>query len=395
MATADDHGSDDLRILAPYRLTRRQALYTGGAGALSLWLAACGGSSGEGGGGGGDDASGSQESVSSDKPIEDELLVANWIDYSDPANYKGFTSQKGPKISTDGYGSNDELLAKLNAGGSAFDIVVPTGYAVKTMIDKGLALKLNRELLPNLANLQPKFTQTEYDRGNQYSVPKDYGITSFYWRTAVVDGDPKTLAEAYEMLKEYEDARVNFLEGSTQNLGTALNAVGYSLNSEDEGEIDEAKELLLSVKPYVDTISSTYIPRGEKGDIDLGIGWNGDVARIIAARAEKDDEVKFMVPEGKTEYWVDNWVIPADAKNPVAAHAWINFMLDPKRAARETEYHQYPVPVRGVEDIADKAITGNPVIYVDPAQLEEYETQIQTPAGSRLRDRAYTEFKAA
>ncbi len=227
-------------------------------------------------------------------------------------------------------------------------------------------------------------------------MPKDYGVTSFWWRTAVVKDQPRTLMDAFDVLKELSgSARVNFLEGGTQNSAIALAALGHSINSEDQAELDEAKELLLSVKPKVDTINSTYIPRGQKGDIDFGIGWNGDVARIIESRAKRDDEVVFLLPEGKTEYWVDNWVIPSAARHPVAAHKWINEMLDPQNAAKETEYHQYAVPVKGVEEIADKAIVTNDVIYVPAAKLESYETQIQTPRGQQLRDRLYTEFKAA
>lgn len=388
----DHEPSQDLKILAPRELNRRQALQLGGAGALSMWLAACGGTSGGGGGGGG-----AAKTVAATAKIENgPLLLANWVDYSDPANFKDYTKDFGPKITIDGYGSNEELLAKLNAGGSAFDIVVPTGYAVKTMIDKGLALKLNHELLPNLKNLQPKFTKTDYDPGNVYSVPKDYGVTSFYWRTAVVKDQPKTIAEALEVLKGLpKSTRVNVLEGSTQNLALALVALGYSLNSEDQGEIDKAKQLLISVKPNIKTINSTYIQRASRGDIDFGMGWNGDVARVIAARAKKDDEVIFMVPDGKTEYWVDNWVIPSAAKNPIAAHKWINFVLEPKRAGMETAYHQYPVPIQGVEAFAPKKIVENPVIYVDQAKIANYETQIVTPKGQQMRDRAYTEFKAA
>jgi spermidine/putrescine transport system substrate-binding protein len=390
----------DLKILAPRGLSRRQVLKLGGASALSLWIAACGGSSGggsSGGGGGSSSQSGAAETAKKvTGPIEGRLLVANWVDYSDPANYKTYTRQNGPKITIDGYGSNEELLAKLNAGGSAFDIVVPTGYAVKTMMDKGEALALDHSLLPNLKNLQPKFTKTEYDPGNKYSVPKDYGVTSFWWRTAVVKDKPTTLKESFDVLKSLPSSvRVNFLEGGTQVAAIALAALGYSINTEDQGQIDQAKKLLLSVKDKIDTINSTYIERGSKGDIDFGMGWNGDVARVIAARKKQGDEVVFLVPDGKTEYWVDNWVIPSAAKDPVAAHRWINFMLQPRVAAKETAYHQYPVPVAGVERFAPKAIVDNPVIYVDPAKIANYETQVQTPRGQQQRDRLYTEFKAA
>lgn len=389
----EDQRPDELRVLAP--MSRRQAILAGAAGAATLLLPGCGGSSDDGGGADGAKTTGGSK-LPATAPVEaGPLLIANWVDYSDPTSYKEYTRRVKPKITVDGYGSNDELLAKLSAGGANFDIVVPTGYAVKTMIDKGLAMELSRDLIPNMKNIQERFRNVAYDPGNKYSVPKDYGVTSFWWRTAVVKEDPKTLGECFELLEKYRSARVNFLEGATQNAQLALNALGFSLNSEDPDEIEQAKQLLIESKPYIDTINSTFIPRGEKGSIDFGTGWNGDVARIIAARAKKDDEVKFLLPEGKTEFWVDNWVIPASAKNPVAAHKWIDLMLDPEIAAKETAYHAYAVPVIGVEKLAPKELVENPIIYVPQERLAEYETQVQTPRGQQLRDRMYTEFKAA
>jgi spermidine/putrescine-binding protein len=402
----DEERPEELRILVhesqreglARALTRRQALAAGGAGALALYLAACGGSTGENdddqtGGAAGEET----PSVPTDAPIErGPLLVANWVDYTDPANYKAYTKELGPKVTVSGYGSNDELLAKLQAGGSKFDVVAPTGYAVKTMIDQDLALKLNHELIPNLKNLQPAFTKTEYDPGNEYSVPKDYGITSFYWLTDKTDFSGTTIKECFEFLKtpEAKDLRVNFLEGATQVLALALKAAGFSLNSEKEDEIDAAKELLLEVKPNVDTINSTFIERATRGDIDFGMGWNGDIRRAIEQLAKKGREMIFLVPDDSTEYWVDNWVIPKGAENPVAAHKWLDYVLDPVNAGREMSYHQYPVPVTDIQGV-DPKLVEDPIIAIPDEAIQRYETQLQTPKGQTLRDRAYTEFKAA
>lgn len=393
---------DELNILAPHdqrsaiqrMVTRRQALAAGGGAAMAAYLAACGGSSSSSGGG---DSSSEAKTTPADAPVEQgDLLMANWVDYSDPKNYKEYQAQIGPKVKVSGYGSNDELLAKLRAGGSKFDIVAPTGYAVKTMIDQGLALKLNHELLPNLKNLSPAFTKTEYDPGNQYSVAKDYGITSFYWMTDKVSDNPKTIGEAFELLKDpkMKDLNVNFLEGGTQVMALALNALDYSLNSEDQAQIDEAKQLLIDVKPNIDTISSTFIERASRGEIDYGMGWNADIRRAIVQLKKKGREMVFLVPDGKTEYWVDNWVIPAASDHPVAAHKWINFVLDPVVAGREMNYHQYPVPVEGIKGV-NPDLVKDPIISIPSAKLEGYETQLQTPKGTAQRDRAYTEFKAA
>jgi spermidine/putrescine transport system substrate-binding protein len=402
---------DELNILVPESrraavermVTRRQALLAGGGAAMAAYLAGCGGSTGGDEGGGGSGGGGGGEE-SADKPptpangqVEDgDLLLANWVDYSDPANYKGYTKEYGPKVKVSGFGSNDEILAKMRAGGAKYDIVSPTGYAVKTMADLGLIMPLTKELIPNMSNISPAFTKTDYDPGNKYSVPKDYGITSFYWLTDKMSEQPTTIAECFEFLKSpaAKDLRVNFLEGGTQVMAIALAALGYSINSEDQGEIDEAKQLLIDVKPNVDTINSTFIERAQRGEIDFGMGWNGDIRRAIVTLAKKDREMVFLVPEGPTEYWVDNWVIPTDAEHPVAAHKWIDFILDPVNAGKEMNYHAYPVPVKDIQGV-DPKLAEDPVINIPDEKIQGYESQIETAKGLQQRNRAYTEFKAA
>ena len=403
---------DELNILVPNEqvasvhrmVTRRQALYAGGAAAMAAYAAGCGGSTGGGGESGGSGGSGGNEEASAEKPptpadgkVEDgDLLLANWVDYSDPANYKGYAKEYGPTVKVSGFGSNDEILAKLRAGGSKYDVISPTGYAVKTMADLGLIMPLTHELIPNLSNLSPAFKETDYDPGNKYSVAKDYGVTSFYWLTDKTDFDGKTIADAFEFLKspEAKDLRVNFLEGGTQIMALALAALGYSINTEDQGEVDEAKQLLIDVKPNVDTVSSTFIERATRGEIDFGMGWNGDIRRAIVELEKKGREMVFMIPEGPTEYWVDNWVIPADGEHPVAAHKWIDFVLEPAAAGREMNYHQYPVPVVEIEGV-DPDLADDPTIAITDEQIGQYESQIETPKSLEQRNRAYTEFKAA
>ncbi len=402
---------DELNILVPESqvtavqrmVTRRQALIAGGGAAMAAYMAGCGGSTGGESGGGGDGGGGGEESAEAKPPTpadgqveSGELLLANWVDYSDPANYKAYQQEYGLKVNVTGFGSNDEILAKLRAGGSKFDVISPTGYAVKTMADLGLIMPLTHELIPNIKNIQPAFTETDYDPGNKYSVPKDYGITSFYWLTDKVSDKPTTIGECFELLKDpkMKDLKVNFLEGGTQVVAMALAALGYSINSEEEGEIEEAKQLLIDVKPQVDTINLTFIERAQRGEIDFGMGWNGDIRRAIVTLAKKDREMVFLVPDGPTEYWVDNWVIPADAEHPVAAHKWIDFILDPVNAGKEMNYHAYPVPVVGIQGV-DKELAEDPVINIPDEKIAGYESQIETARGLQQRNRAYTEFKAA
>jgi spermidine/putrescine-binding protein len=405
-----DDRPDELNILVPESrraavermVTRRQALLAGGGAALAAYLAGCGGSTagdggGGSGGGGGEETAEEKPPTPADGEVEQgNLLLANWVDYSDPANYKGYAKEYGPKIKISGFGSNEEILAKLRAGGSKYDVVAPSQNAVKTMADLGLLMPLTHELIPNMKNISPAFTKSEYDPGNKYSIPKDYGITSFYWLTESVSEKPTTLAECFELLKtpKFKDLNVNFLEGGVQLMALALAALGYSINTEDQKEIDEATQLLVDVKPNVDTVNATYIERASRGEIDFGMGWNGDVRRAIQALKKKDREMVFMVPEGKGDYWVDNWVIPADAEHPVAAHKWIDYILDPVNAGREMNYHQYAVPVEGIKGV-DPKLANDPIIDIPDAKIEGYEPQIDTARGLQQRNRAYSEFKAA
>lgn len=389
---------DCLNVLAPEAragavrdlLTRRQALVAGAAGLAGAFLAGCGGHSGAAPAQG--SSSGGAGKLAG-KPIEQQLLMANWVDYSDPKDYKAFTKQFGPKLNVSGYGSNDELIAKLSAGGTNYDIVVPSGSYVPEMIQKNLLLKLDHSLIPNLKNLQPSFTRTKYDPGNKYSITKDYGITSFYYRKDVVKNPPDTLHGWFEILPQYKGKNINFIEGASEMWGIVLLAAGHHENSTNEADYKDALALALKVKPAIKTINSTYIERLGRGQIDIGLGWNGDVLRGANEAKKRNIDIGFTVPQGAGEYWTDNWAIASSTKDPVAAHKWINFVLRPDIAAREWNYVGYTVPVTGAEAHVDPAIADSPMVKVPASTLDGYDTTIVTPRVNELYAQYYTKFK--
>jgi spermidine/putrescine-binding protein len=385
---------EGLNILAPEprrralqrALTRRQALSAGFGGAAALYLAACGGTSGGGGGGGAATTAAKKASALAGKPIEGQLLMSNWVDYVDPKDLKAFRKELGPKVTLEGYGSNDELIAKLSAGGSNYDVIVPSGSYVPEAIEKNLLMPLDHSLIPNLKNLDPAFTKTKYDPGNKYSITKDFGITSFYYRKDVVKDPPNTLSGWFEMLPKYKGKNINFIEGGSEIWGVLMLAAGHSEQSD--------KEIAKSVKPAIKTISSTYIERLGRGQIDIGLGWNGDVLRGAIEAKKHGIEIGYSVTEPPGEYWTDNWTISAGAKNPVAAHKWIDYVLRPDIAAKEWNYVGYKVPVVGAEANVDPAISKSPMIDIPSATLEKYDTAIVTPEINDLIAKYYTKFKA-
>jgi spermidine/putrescine-binding protein len=375
-------------------VTRRQALSASMVGLAGLYLAGCGGKSGGGGGSGAASSSTPEASKLKGKPIESSLLLANWADYSDPKNYKSYTKELGPKVSVEGYGSNDELIAKLSAGGSAYDVVVPSASYVPECIQKGLLMPLDHSLIPNLKNLEASFTKTKYDPGNKYSITKDYGITSFYYRADVVKDPPTTIEDWFKELPKYKGKNINFIEGGSETWGMFMLGAGKDESSTDRADYEAALKVAKSVKPAIKTINSTYIERLGQGQIDIGLGWNGDVLRGKFEAAKKGIEIGFTVPDGPGEYWTDNWTIVNGAKNPVAAHAWINYVLQPDIAGKEWSYHGYKVPVTGAEQHVDPKMAKDPMIDVPQDKLQGYSTTIVTPELSDLVAEYYTKFKS-
>ncbi|HEV8157162.1 MAG TPA: spermidine/putrescine ABC transporter substrate-binding protein, partial [Gaiellales bacterium] len=358
---------DEFRILAPVeskgkfdylrreveraagaRISRRHAL---GLGGLALLAAACGKTTTTGQSGGASPSAATSANPLTGKPLESKLEIYNWSQYDDPSTFKKFTqlpdeAAVGMKTHETFYSSNDELLAKVNAGGAAYDIVVPSQNAVAQLIEEGKLMALDTALIPNLKNLDQSFRKPSYDPTGQYHVIKDFGITMFFYNNKIITEQPQTMKEFYGLLNKYiSKGRTNLLDGAEEVVPLALMSLGLDPNTDSQSDFDQVKAFLLSVRPGVTTISSYgYINDASAGKIILSQGWNGDVRRIVHAR-EKEGDITAVIPTDTSEIWADNWCILAGAPHPVAAHAWINWLLEPSTAVTEMNYHNYPIPI--------------------------------------------------
>jgi spermidine/putrescine transport system substrate-binding protein len=365
------------------RLNRREFL---GASAVAF-AAACGGSTGSGG-------SSVPSTVASTAKMESKLNIYNWAQYINPKNISGF--QKAfPKVSLtqSNYTSNEQLLAQLTAtkGQALYDIIVPDADHVN--IEKGLGLlkPLDHSLIPNMKYLDPHWTHTSYDPGNVYSIVKDTGITCFTKRSTV-KADLKSWKDFFDFLPHKGSAVVNFIESPAEVIGVALNSLGYSMNTEDDSQLNQAQNLLLKVRPYVNTINEVYLDDFIAGKIDLGITYSGDGIRIRTARAPQHD-TEVIAPQGKSEIWTDNWAISAYSPDPVASHAWINYILEPKHNALEMEYVQYEVGTPASFQYVGAA-AHDPLVVFGPEILNNYEVLRTTPTGLQKRVAIWEKFKA-
>jgi spermidine/putrescine-binding protein len=374
-------------ILMGERINRRELL---GAGAVAIAAAACGGSTGGGGA-----APSTPSSSLTKKKIEKTLNFYNWAQYHDPKNAAEFSKKYGVQFKETNYTSNEELLTKLQTtkGQPVYDIIVPDADHVRIEKGLGLLMPLDHSLIPNLKNLAPHWRSLSYDPGNVYSVMKDTGLTGFTQRTDTVKANLRTWKDFFDFLPNANGLKVNFIESPSEVIGVALNALGFSMNTQSDQELNAAKELLLKVRPHVTTINEVYLDDFINGQIDLGITYSGDGLRIRKARAAKND-ILVVAPQGRSEIWIDNWAISAYAPDPVAAHTWINFMLEPAVNAREMEYVQYEVgtpasyPLVGAE-------SKDPLVVFPPRVLNDYEILYTTPTGLDKRTAIWGEFKAA
>jgi spermidine/putrescine transport system substrate-binding protein len=376
-------------------LSRRELL---GLGALGLIAAACGGSTNAGGGGNSGGAASGGGNTLGGKPIEKNLVIYNWSEYDAASTTKKFeANHPSTNVKETYYSSNDELLAKLAAGGTGYDIIVPSQNAVAQLITQNGLMQLDKALLPNLKNLDPKFVKASYDPTGNFHVIKDYGITMIYYMNTVVTEHPKTMLDFYNLLPKYvSKGRTNILDGAEEVVPLALMALGIDPNTDKASDFAKVKKFLLGIRKGVTTIdSSNYINDAIAGKIILGQGWNGDVRRIFQGRKKQGDITPVLL-SGASEVWSDNWCIPSTAPDPVAAHAWINWLLEPSTAVAEMNYHNYPIPMPSALDRMPASLKNDPLFNVSTKYTDNYKYILNvSPDVVNQRTQIYGEFKAA
>jgi spermidine/putrescine transport system substrate-binding protein len=260
------------------RMTRAEAL---GLGGLALLAAAgCGGKTSTGGGGAAS-SSGASDALAG-KPMESNLVIYNWSQYDDPSTYKSFKTENHVAVKETYYSSNDELLAKLQAGGTGYDIIVPSQNAVGELVQLGSLMKLDQALIPNASAVESSWVKTAYDPTGEYKVVKDFGVTGFFYNNKIITEKPTTMKQFYDLLPKYgKVGRTNLLDGAEEVVPLALMALGYDPNTGDPAVLDKAKSFL-STRP---TTSTTRRPaRSSSGRAGTAIcGGSSRPARSRAA----------------------------------------------------------------------------------------------------------------
>jgi spermidine/putrescine transport system substrate-binding protein len=325
--------------------------------------------------------------------ISGTLSLCTWPNYHNQANLDQFTKDTGVPIQVTVLGSNEEMLAKLQAGGAGWDVFVPTNYTISTYVKLGLIDPLDLSKLPNFdpKTNDPRFTGEGTVDGKVYAVPKDWGTTGYAVNTKNVKQDMTDWKQFFDLAQTDYSGKVTVHDYQLTTIGNALKYHGYSFNSVDPKELAEAEKLLLAVKPHLFAITSDYQPAMRNGDAVMGVCWTGD-----AAQMNRDlPEIKYVIAKEGGEIWTDFFAIPKEAANKEAAYAFIDFLETPAVNAKEVEAHGYPSTDSRVTSLLPDAIKNNPILYPAAELLTNLEFGAAATLTDPSRAELFARFKAA
>jgi spermidine/putrescine transport system substrate-binding protein len=321
-------------------------------------------------------------------PAEPQTLnLFGWADYFDPDVLAAFEKQFGCRINYDVFASNEELLAKMQAGGGQYDVIQPSDYMVATMIKLGMLEKLHKNNIPNAANITLGVSQPPYDPRGEYSVVYTWGLTGIAYNKKYVKQVPNSWADLWK--PEYR-GRVALLNDSREVFGLALRKNGFSNSSTDPRELAAAFEDLKELAPHVlaydtDNIKQKFIAE----EAWIGSMWSGDA---VFTRAENPD-IEYIVPKERGVIFADTMAIPKTAKNKALAEKFINYLYDPRVSAKNYEAIGYADPNAKAYEFHSEEYRGNKIFQVSAAAAAESEWLTDVGDTLTLYDQYWTELK--
>ena len=339
---------------------------------------------------------------------EKVLNIYNWSDYIGDDIIKKFEAESGIKVRYDNFDNNEIVHAKLVAGKTGYDIIVPSSNWAKLQIDGGLLQKLDKSKIPNLKNVDPAINGqlAKMDPGNDYLVNWLWGYTTVGINVekvkAALGGTPMPanvweLVFKPEYISKLKGCGVSFLDSATEVIPAALHYLGKPPFSKNPADYTAAANVLKAVRPHVTLFSSSgYINDMANGSICLALGWSGDIniARQRALDGKTGQDIQALIPANGGLLFFDTMVIPADAARPGNAHRFIDFMLRPENAAANTNKVFYPNPVPESKKHIRAEVANNPTVFLAPAEMAK-----MVPPDAlnndlrRLMTRTYTSFK--
>ena len=318
------------------------------------------------------------------------LNIYNWDTYIDPAVLTDFEQKFGVKIRYDLYENNEAMLATVQASATDYDIVVPTDYMVEIMHKDGLLAPLNKNNIPNFANLDSSFFSPAYDPGNRYCVPYQWGTLGIGYN---IRATQRELTSWKDLFDPAFAGRVSLLADPRLTMGIVLLYLGHSPNTTSSVEIAEARDFLIA---HADQFAEYAPDTGQDlladGTVDVAFEWSGDIFQVM----EDDADVRYVIPEEGSIIWTDNLCILATAPHKEMAEKFINYVLEPEVGAAISNYIRFGSPNRAALPLLHQADRENPAIYPsDQVRQRLFFLADVGPAGTELYEAAWAEVLAA
>jgi spermidine/putrescine-binding protein len=323
-----------------------------------------------------------------------EIVVYNWSEYIDPQIYTMFEEETGIKITEDNFSSNEELYAKLKGGAAGYALIVPSDYYVSIMMQEGILAELDHLNIPNIANLSERFTEVPYDVGNKYCVPYQWGTTGIGYLDGQVE-EPTSWSVLFEPDPNSPAyGRITMLDDPRETFASALIYLGYDINTTDEAQLEEAKDLLIKAKPALSGYDSdTFEDLLASEENLMAHGWNGD---FLVAQ-DTNENVAYTIPEEGGVIWVDNMCVPATApaEDKLAAEMLIDFILRPDIGAMLSEYTYYASPNKAAEENLDPDFLDDTAVYPPAEVLDKLQYITAVGEAQSIYERLWDEVKSA
>jgi spermidine/putrescine transport system substrate-binding protein len=325
--------------------------------------------------------------------LGDRLSLATWPNYHSQENLDAFGKTTGARVSMSVFGSNEEMLAKLQAGGSGWDVLVPTNYTISTYVGLGLIEPLDLSRIPNFdaSAFQQKFMAQGTVDGKVYAVPKNWGTTGMLYDTGKLKNGPTSWKEFWAAVQGPASGRTIVHDYQLTAIGNALKSFGYSFNSLDPKELADAEKLLIEAKPHLFAINSDIQPSMRSGDAWLAMSWTGDASQLH----RDNPQMQFELGKEGGELWSDFFAIPKSSEHKDAAYAFINYLLDPQHNKLEVLSHGYPSGDKRVDALLPSAMLNDPIMYPAAEALSPLEFGAAATLTSPARAELMARFKSA
>lgn len=330
----------------------------------------------------------SKEEAKTKDGYSKNLYVYNWGDYIDESVLDDFKKEYGIKVIYETFTTNEEMLAKIKMGGTDYDVIFPSEYMIEAMIREDLLLELDHSKLDQFKNIGDEFKNLEYDPNNKYSIPYFWGTMGIIYNKTKVD----TKIDSWEDLwdEKYKDDII-MIDSPRDTIGITLKKLGYSLNTRDKKELEEAKNALIEQKPLVKAYEvDNYKKMMIANEAAMSLAWSGDAMLLI----ENNPDLEYIIPKEGTNLWFDSMAIPKTSKRKKEAELFINYMLRPDVAKKCSEYVMYSTPNVEAIKLLPEEIRENNIAYPKGNIMEKGEVFIDLGEFTREYDRIWTEIKS-